>query len=160
MTDFDARQFRTALGDYATGVTIITAVDAAGEAIGLTANSFTSVSLDPPLVLWSIDRNSPLFDDFMQAGHYAVHVLRRDQQKLAHNFSDDDDARFAEIDYEIGIAGLPLLTSYSALFQCEVSSRYTEGDHVILVGHVIGVDCESTEPLLFHNGKYKGLRDS
>jgi len=158
MTDFDSSEFRTALGDYATGVTIITALDAAGQAIGLTANSFTSVSLDPPLVLWSIDKCSPLFDGFMQADHYAVHVLRQDQQELAQCFSDDDAVRFAELAYESGIAGLPLLESYSALFQCEVESRYTEGDHVILIGRVISIDNESTAPLIFHKAQYKRLQ--
>ncbi len=158
MNEFDAREFRNALGDYATGVTIITTLDAAGQAIGLTVNSFTSVSLDPPLVLWSIDQGSPLFDGFMQAGHYAVHVLQQDQQELAHSFSDDDDARFLEISYETGIAGLPLLQTYSALFQCEIESRHTEGDHVILIGRVISLDNESTAPLVFHKGKYKRLQ--
>ena len=158
MTAFDSSEFRTALGDYATGVTIITALDAAGQAIGLTANSFTSVSLDPPLVLWSIDKCSPLFDGFMQADHYAVHVLRQDQQELAQRFSDDDAARIAELTYESGIAGLPLLKTYSALFQCEVESRYAEGDHVILIGHVISIDNESTAPLIYHKAQYKRLQ--
>lgn len=160
MTDFDTREFRTALGDYATGVTIITALDATGQAIGLTANSFTSVSLDPPLVLWSIDNDSPLFDGFIQAEHYAVHVLRQDQQELAERFSDDDAARFAELTHESGIAGLPLLENYSTLLQCEVKSRHTEGDHVIIVGRVIGMSNESAAPLLYHRGRYKGFPDS
>ena len=160
MTDIDARQFRTALGDYATGVTIITTLDAAGQALGLTVNSFTSVSLDPPLVLWSIDKSSPLFDGFMQADHYAVHVLRQDQRELAQNFSDDDAARFAEMTYESGIAGLPLLENYSTLLQCEVKNRHIEGDHVILVGRVIGISNESAAPLLFHQGRYNRLQDS
>lgn len=158
MTDFDAREFRAALGDYATGVTIVTTLDAAGRAIGLTVNSFTSVSLDPPLVLWSIDRGSPLFDAFMQADHYAVHVLRQDQQELAQNFSDDNAARFTDMSYESGIAGLPLLQRYSTLLQCEVSNRHTEGDHVILVGRVIGISTQSAAPLLYHQGQYHGLR--
>ena len=160
MTDIDARQFRTALSDYATGVTIITTLDAAGQALGLTVNSFTSVSLDPPLVLWSIDKDSPLFDGFMQADHYAVHVLRQDQRELAQNFSDDDAARFAEMTYDSGIAGLPLLENYSTLLQCEVKNRHIEGDHVILVGRVIGICNESAAPLLFHQGRYNRLQDS
>ncbi|MFQ6004495.1 MAG: flavin reductase family protein [Woeseia sp.] len=159
MIDIDARQFRSALGGYTTGVTIITALDDTGQPIGLTANSFASVSLNPPLVLWSIDKDSPLFDKFMQAGHYAVHVLRHDQQYLSHNFSDDDIDKFAGVTYERGITGLPLLTDYSTLFQCKVQSRHEEGDHVILVGRVISIDDRSEKPLVFHKGKYRRLED-
>ena len=159
MTDFDAREFRAALGDYATGVTIITTLDVNGQPVGLTANSFASVSLDPPLVLWSIDKNSQLFDTFLQAEHYAVHVLRDDQQELALKFSDDDAVRFVEETYERGIAALPLLENYCTLFQCEVHSRLTEGDHTILIGRVLSISDQSARPLLFHKGQYKGLQD-
>ncbi len=159
MTDINARQFRTALGDYATGVTIITALDAAGQPIGMTANSFASVSLDPPLVLWCVDENSPLYDGFLQAEHYAVHVLRDDQQEIARRFSSDDIDHFADVTYASGIARLPLLEHYSALLQCEVKSRHTEGDHVILVGRVISIKNQSAKPLLFYRGQYRRLQD-
>lgn len=159
MSDIDAREFRNALGDFATGVAIITALNGVGKPIGLTANSFASVSLDPPLVLWSVDRTSPLFDGFVRATHYAVHVLREDEQELARQFSDDEIDKFANVSCDSGVAGLPLLEHYSALFQCEVRSRHEEGDHVILVGRVISVLKQAARPLVFHAGTYKRVQD-
>ena len=159
MSDVDATQFRAALRDYPTGVAIITARDADGKPVGLTANSFVSVSLVPPLVLWSIDQNSPLFDGLAQSTHYAVHVLCDDQEDLARQFADDNIDKFAGLVCEDGIADLPLLEHYSALFQCEVKSRHREGDHVVLVGRVVDMDNRSANPLVYHAGTYKALRD-
>ena len=160
MSEIDSREFRDALGSYPTGVAIITTLEASGKPIGMTVNSFSSVSLDPPLVLWSIDKKSAFFDVFMHADHYAVHVLRRDQQQLSHDFSSEDPDHFAEIEYDKGIANLPLLKSCSALFQCEVRSRYDEGDHVILIGRVLDISNFPAESLVFVEGGYKRIVDN
>jgi len=154
MNEIDSREFRDALGSYPTGVAIITARDQDGKPIGMTVNSFASVSLAPPLVLWSIDNSSTFFDAFMQASHFAVHILRSDQQQLSHDFSSEDSDHFAEVEHDPGIEELPLLKSYLALFQCEVKSRHPEGDHVILLGRVLELQHRPAESLVFFAGKY------
>jgi flavin reductase (DIM6/NTAB) family NADH-FMN oxidoreductase RutF len=159
MSELDSRAFRDALGSYPTGVAVITTLDESGKAIGMTVNSFSSVSLDPPLVLWSIDKKSAFFDVFSHADHYAVHVLRSDQKQLSHDFSSEDPDHFAEIEYDKGIANLPLLKSCSALFQCKVRSRYDEGDHVILIGRVLDIRNFPAESLVFVEGGYKRIVD-
>lgn len=157
MNGIDSRALRDALGSYPTGVVAVTTLDRSGKPIGITVNSFSSVSLDPPLVLWSIDKKSAFFDVFVRADHYAVHVLGQDQQQLSHDFSIGDPDHFADIEYDSGIAGLPLLKSCLALFQCEVRSRYEEGDHFILVGRVLDIRTNPGEPLVFVDGSYKRI---
>lgn len=154
MNVIDSRQFRDALGSYPTGVAIITARDKGGKPVGMTVNSFASVSLHPPLVLWSIDNDSAFIDVFMRANHFAVHILRSDQQQLSHDFSRDDSDYFAEVGHDTGIKELPLLKTFSTLFQCEVSNRHSEGDHVILLGRVLDLQNRSAEPLVFFSGNY------
>jgi len=160
MSGIESRELRDALGSYPTGVVAVTTLDRSGKPIGMTVNSFSSVSLDPPLVLWSIDKKSAFFDVFVRTDHYAVHVLGQDQQQLSHDFSIGDPDHFAGIEYDSGIAGLPLLTSCLALFQCEVRSRYEEGDHVILVGRVLDIRNNPAEPLVFVEGGYKRIVDN
>lgn len=159
MKAIDSREFRDALGSYPTGVAIITTLDPSGNPIGMTVNSFSSVSLDPPLVLWSIDRKSAYFDVFLRADHFAVHVLREDQQNLSRDFSSESPGHFASLEYDRGIANLPLLKSYSALFQCETRSLYDEGDHVILIGRVIDIRNVVAKSLVFVEGSYKRIAD-
>ncbi len=159
MNEIDSIEFRDALGSYPTGVTVITARGEDGQPVGMTVNSFASVSLDPPLVLWSIDNNSAFFDVFMHAKHFAVHILRSDQQKLSHDFSNEDSDHFSAVGHDTGIEELPLLKSYSALFQCEVSNRHSEGDHVILLGRVLELQNRHAEPLVFFAGKYRNITD-
>ena len=159
MNEIDSREFRDALGSYPTGVAVITARGEDGTPVGMTVNSFASVSLDPPLVLWSIDNNSAFFDVFMHAKHFAVHILRSDQQKLSHDFSNEDSDHFSAVGHDTGIEELPLLKSYSALFQCEVSNRHSEGDHVILLGRVLELQNRHAEPLVFFAGKYRNITD-
>jgi len=150
--------FRDALGNFATGVTIVTARGINGAPVGMTANSFASVSLDPPLVLWSVDRSAPEAGDFMASSHYAVHVLRQDQQQLANTFSDDSIDKFANLSIECGIEDLPLLNDYAARLQCKIVNRHEEGDHVILIGQVMDVRVDSADPLVFFGGGYRRLQ--
>ncbi len=158
MNSISPENFRSALGYYATGITIVTARGINGDPVGMTANSFASVSLDPPLVLWSIDSSAPEAEGFLAATHYAVHFLRQDQQQLSHTFSDHSIDKFAGISIEKGIDDLPLLNDYSVRLQCEVMNRHEEGDHVILIGQVLDVNIEAAEPLLFFSGGYRRLQ--
>ena len=149
--------FRNALGSFATGVTIITALGKNGQKIGMTANSFNSVSLDPALVLWSIDKQSNCFEDFIAADAFAIHVLAEDQQSLSNLFAKTGADRFANIDSVEGISGVPLLPHYSACFQCVAEHQYDGGDHMILVGKVVEFTDNGHKPLVFHRGKYVAL---
>ncbi|MET4577078.1 flavin reductase family protein [Ottowia thiooxydans] len=152
---FSASEFRTALGMFATGVTIVTARGDAGEPIGLTANSFNSVSLDPPLVLWSLSLRSLSLPVFRAGTHYAINVLASDQHELAMQFAKPSDNRWRDVQWKPGVAGAPVLEGAAACFECFNRSRYEEGDHVIFVGQVEHCDHRSgASPLLFHGGRF------
>lgn len=151
---FDPRQLRDALGAFATGVTIVTARDKAGRDIGLTANSFNSVSLDPPMVLWSLSKKSSLLPAFAEAEFFAVHVLAADQDALSQAFARRGVDRFEGVSIARGQGGAPLLDGCAARFQCRNAFRYEGGDHVIFVGAVIDFDHSGREPLVFHGGRY------
>lgn len=153
-TNFSKLDFRNALGSFATGVTVITALGKNGQKVGMTANSFNSVSLDPALVLWSIGRDSNCFDDFMTAQAYAIHVLADDQQDLSNRFAKTGADRFEGLDISEGLSGVPLLSHYSACFQCTVANQYDGGDHVIIVGKVLEFVDNGLQPLIFHRGGY------
>ena len=158
MANVTQQNFRHALGQYATGITIITAVDGDNTPIGMTANSFASVSLDPPLVLWSVNRASPLYAAFAATSHYAVHVLDDGQQPLSQRFSDDNIDKFEGLDIRRGINELPLLEQHIALLQCEVVDRHEAGDHLILIGRVLDIHHAPSNPLLYFSGGYRRLR--
>ena len=154
----DAKAFRNALGQFATGVTVVTTIDAEGNRIGMTANSFSSVSLDPMLVLWSIAKSSKVFREFNEAQHFAIHVLRAEQLPISNQFASPCEDRFAGVETVEGIGGVPLLTDYCALFECELEARHEGGDHNILVGRVLNFQNRSeTTPLIFHAGRYADL---
>jgi len=140
---------------FATGVTIVTARSAQGNCIGLTANSFNSVSLTPPLVLWSLARSAGSMAAFSAGSHYAINILSADQQDLAKQFSARDGDRFSGVQFVLGASGAPLLEGAAATFECFNRSRYEEGDHVIFVGEVERCTHRSgASPLLFHGGKF------
>lgn len=149
----DAKALRGALGSFATGVTIVTTMHE-GRNVGLTANSFNSVSLEPPLVLWSLAKKSSNIEAFTNAGSFAVHILGDDQEDLSNRFATPGIDKFAELDVEIGKDGIPLLRNCAARFECQTAYRYDGGDHVIFVGEVLNLDHSDKEPLLFHKGKY------
>ena len=158
MSTFTSREFRKALGNYATGVAIISARVADGDPVGITANSFASVSLDPPLVLWSVDKSSSQCDVFVNCEYFAVHILQEDQQQLARTFSDDDAEKFNGLVIERGVADLPLISECSPVLQCKVANVYEEGDHFILIGRVVDVRVEGADPLIFFSGTYTTLQ--
>ena len=152
---FSVQEFRAALGMFATGVTIVTARSADGQVIGLTANSFNSVSLSPPLVLWSLARAAASLPVFSAGSHYAINVLAADQKDLAERFASRGGDRWTGVVFETGAGGAPLLHGAAATFECFNRSRYEEGDHVIFVGEVERCTHRNgASPLLFHGGRY------
>jgi flavin reductase (DIM6/NTAB) family NADH-FMN oxidoreductase RutF len=152
---FDSRDYRRALGQFATGVTVVTTRASDGRRIGLTVNSFSSVSLDPPLVLWSLARKAASFADFSSATHFAVNVLGAGQHHLSRQFSTQLPDRFAGVDCAEGPAGCPLLSGAIAQFVCRIVQRHDGGDHVIFLGAVEEYKWLDGEPLVFHSGRYR-----
>ncbi len=153
--NFSVPEFRAALGMFATGVTIVTARTAQGKLVGLTASSFNSVSLNPPLVLWSLARAAASLAVFSAGSHYAINILAADQQALAQRFASQITDRWAGVDFAEGAGGAPLLAGAAASFECFNRSRYEEGDHVIFVGEVERCAHRAgASPLLFHGGKF------
>ncbi len=153
-SSFDAGEFRKALGSFATGVTIITTRAPDGTPLGMTVNSFNSVSLNPPLVLWSIAHSSLNLEAFRQATHWAVHILSTEQEELSGRFARRGEDKFAGLEIDIGGDGIPLLRGCTARFECKTAFQYGGGDHDILVGEVLAFDRSETAPLVFHGGKY------
>ncbi len=152
---FSARDFRAALGMFATGVTIVTARDTQGGPVGLTANSFNSVSLSPPLVLWSLARSAGSMPAFERGSHYAINILAADQRALAERFAGKAVDRFEGLAFREGAGGAPILDGSAAVFECFNRSRYEEGDHVIFVGEVERCRRRAgAQPLIFHGGRY------
>ena len=152
---FSARDFRAALGMFATGVTVVTARRADGTLVGLTANSFNSVSLSPPLVLWSLARSAGSMPAFERGSHYAINILAADQRALAERFAGKAVDRFEGLAFREGAGGAPILDGSAAVFECFNRSRYEEGDHVIFVGEVERCRRRAgAQPLIFHGGRY------
>jgi len=150
----DPRDFRNALGTYATGVAVITAAGMDGKPYGLTCNSFASVSLNPPLVLWSLGMFSQALSIFQNASHFAVNVLGAPQQALAIKFATSSEDKFAGVEWTPGLGNAPILANSVANFQCRAADRYYGGDHVIFLGAVEAYLYNGKEPLLFARGGY------
>jgi flavin reductase (DIM6/NTAB) family NADH-FMN oxidoreductase RutF len=149
----DQRELRQAFGKFTTGVTIVTAnVD--GKRVGMTANSFSSLSLDPPLVLWSVRNSSTNFHDFMGATHFAVNVLSTSQIELSQRFAKSSTEKFDGVKYEDGVGGSPVFPDTTAVFECSTESLHEAGDHVIMVGRVQKVSLSDHRPLAFSEGRY------
>ncbi|MDB5891475.1 MAG: flavin reductase-like, FMN-binding protein [Polaromonas sp.] len=152
---FSPREFRASLAMFATGVTIVTARTATGELVGLTANSFNSVSLSPPLVLWSLAQAAGSMGALAAGSHYAINILAADQKPLAERFASRREDRWTDVAFVDGVTGAPLLAGAAASFECFNRSRYQEGDHVIFVGEVESCSYrEGASPLLFHGGRF------
>lgn len=140
---------------FATGVTIVTARTPAGVLVGLTANSFNSVSLNPPLVLWSLSQRAGSMAALSTGSHYAINILAADQKELAERFASRRADRWQDVVFTEGVSGAPLLTGAAATFECFNRSRYEEGDHVIFVGEVEHCSHRpQAAPLLFHGGNF------
>lgn len=152
--ELDAHLFRQALAQFATGITIITTKRSDGKYVGVTANSFNSVSLHPPLVLWSLSKKSSSHDSFAAAEYYGVSVLAAEQQDLSMHFSTFKGDRFEGLEVIEGLGGCPLIPNALAHFECRVRSRYDEGDHYIMVGEVLKCDFREGEALVYRSRKY------
>lgn len=148
------RAFRNTLGAFATGVTVITARDRDGQDVGITVNSFSSVSLDPPLVLWSLGKNAQCFSGFISAEYFAIHVLAENQEALSNQFASQIDDKFKGVELVRDQRGTPVLKHCAARFDCKTAVRHDGGDHIIIVGEVLGFENFEQLPLLFHGGRY------
>jgi flavin reductase (DIM6/NTAB) family NADH-FMN oxidoreductase RutF len=151
-SDEARRAFRDTLGHFATGVTCMTTRSECGDPIGITVSSFNSLSLDPPLILWSIAKNNASFACFQVGQPFAVNVLSAEQEAVARNFARTSADKFIGVDLHSGLGGVPLLTGCVVYFECTVEARYPGGDHDIIVGRVRRIFNIGKKPLLFHVG--------
>jgi flavin reductase (DIM6/NTAB) family NADH-FMN oxidoreductase RutF len=151
---FDLRDFRDALGTFGTGVTIVTARGRDGGLYGMTANSFTSVSLTPPLVLWSASLYADSLAAFQEGAHFVVNILAYDQIELSNKFARKHENKFAEVDHVIPESGAPVIIGAAAHFECRNEYRHYGGDHIIFIGHVERYAYTHKPTLLFCRGKY------
>lgn len=156
---FDSREFRNALGRFATGVCVITANPKGHKPFGMTVNSFSSLSLEPALIQWNLQLNSECAPAFEACEGFTVNILGLDQQDLSNQYAKKGAHDIPEGDYRLGKSGNPVLKGCLTSFECKVWARYDGGDHVILIGEVVEMDDSPTgDPLLFYSGKYRELR--
>ncbi|HZG71545.1 MAG TPA: flavin reductase family protein [Chondromyces sp.] len=146
-----ANVFKQIMGQYPTGVTIVTTIDEQGIPAGLTVNSFASVSLDPLIVLWSIDKKVSSLDTFLKAGKFAVHTLSTEQEEACWAFAGKEADRFSQVNWKVSKNGLPIIEGSLGVFECKVIQQIEAGDHFILIGEVIDLNKEEKNPLLYYN---------
>ena len=155
---FTTREFRDALGTFATGVCVISANPEGWEPFGMTVNSFASVSLDPPLVLWSLQNDSDMYEAFEKSQRFAVNILRSDQQDMSNQYAKKGDHLLSREHFEIGDSGVPVMPETLVSMECELEARHPGGDHIILIGRVLELTQRNNgEPLLFCSGAYRHL---
>jgi len=152
--EIDLEEFRRVLGHFATGVAVVTALDSQGTKVGMTISSFNSVSLDPPLVLWSVAKDSLSYDVFVQAKYFAVHVLAMHQKDLVNRFAQSGEDKFDQFDCREGIDGVPILPEFAACFECSTEYVYPGGDHKIIVGRVHSFEEQDADPLIVHRSRF------
>ena len=150
----DLAEYRRALSCFATGVAVATTLDADDNRVGMTVSSFNSVSLDPPLVLWSIGQDAKSYEVFMQADYFAVNVLAMHQKDISAQFAKSGADKFVGLECREGIGGAPILPEYAACFECSTEHRYEGGDHSIIVGRVLRFEDRETDPLIFYRGRF------
>ena len=156
---FDTRDLRQALSAFGTGVTVVTTLDADARPVGVTANSFNSVSLEPPIVLWSLRKASPSLPAFDACGRFVINVLTLDQVPISQRFASRLGEKFAGLEFDSGVGGVPLLAGCCARFQCRNTVRHAGGDHVVFISEVVDFDrAEERLPLLYFGGAYRKLR--
>lgn len=154
----DTKEFRNALGSFATGVTIVTTALLPDKPVGVTASSFNSVSLDPPLILWSLAKKALSLEAFEQSGHFAVHILSALQEDLSNAFASSGTDKYENVDWKVGELGSPVFDEFTAKFECKTVHQYEGGDHIIFVGEVVAFDKRDHPPLVFHAGRYAEAR--
>jgi flavin reductase (DIM6/NTAB) family NADH-FMN oxidoreductase RutF len=151
---FNSRELRNALGAFGTGVTIITTRDREGKPHGMTVNSFSSVSLNPPLILWSASLYANSLPAFQESSHFVVNILAHDQIELSNKFAKQSDDKFIDVDHIVAESGAPVLIGSAAHFECRNEFRHYGGDHIIFIGHVERFAYTDKPTLLFGRGKY------
>lgn len=157
---FTLRTFRDTLGLFVTGVTVITTRDSEGVPVGITANSFNSVSLQPPLILWSVGQAARSLAAFSTASAFAVHILRDDQADLSQRFAMSGEDKFHGLQLEAGLNGVPLLPDCAARMECVPYAQHPAGDHILFIAEVIRLESDlEAMPLVYHGGKYAELAD-
>ena len=156
----DPMEFRRALGCFATGVTVITTVDESGQPRGLTANAFSSLSLDPTLILVCVDHRSDTFPVIAQAPAFAVNILGEEQREVSQRFAKKGDNKFDGVSHRIGESGAPLIDGALAVLECRVSQSLPAGDHTIFIGEVQSVEHAQGKPLVFFRGNYASLPEA
>lgn len=156
-TAIDPQKFRQALSAFATGVGVVTTLDQDGNKVGITISSFNSVSLDPPLILWSVGLDSMSYDAFIAADYFAVHVLTRQQMDLCERFAQRSESKFADIECRSGLHGVPILPDFAACFECSTEHVHAGGDHKIIVGRVHRVEEREAEPLIYYRSQFLGI---
>jgi 3-hydroxy-9,10-secoandrosta-1,3,5(10)-triene-9,17-dione monooxygenase reductase component len=154
----DSIKFRQCLGRFTTGVTVVTCRDARGQPCGITANSFSSVSLDPPLVLWNIAKVSRSLQAYLDAEHFAINVLSLGQQAVSRRFAKSEERLFDGIEFTDSAQQVPLLQDTVACFECRTHAIHDCGDHHIIIGEVTGFSATTSEPLVFFAGRYGKLQ--
>lgn len=156
----DPREFRNALGRFATGVCVITADVPGAKPFGMTVNSFASVSLDPALVLWSLQKDSECAEVFEKVTHYGINVLTHDQQAISNQYAKKGEHDLTEGTYRMGSSGAVVLKDAMVSFECEIESAIDAGDHIILLSKVHAFDSDPAErkPLLFFSGQYREVK--
>ncbi|HEU5050414.1 MAG TPA: flavin reductase family protein [Gemmatimonadales bacterium] len=157
MADVDPAVFRQLLGRFATGVVVVTTLDRTGRSVGMTANSLASVSLVPPLVSICIDRAAHLYAPIISAPHFTINVLAEDQEEISRRFAGPHEGRFDGVGYHLNERGLVLLDGALAYIDCNREAVHEAGDHVIVVGRVIGGMAREARPLLYFRGGYGSL---
>ncbi|NNL55941.1 MAG: flavin reductase family protein [Woeseia sp.] len=153
-TEIDVDKFRRALSCFATGVAVVTTLDEQGEKVGITVSSFNSVSLQPPLILWSVGVDSMSYDVFTNAKYFAVHVLALDQQELSDRFAQSGNNKFATLGCGEGMHGVPILPEFAACMECSTEYVYAGGDHKIIVGRVHRCEDREADPLIIHRSRF------
>jgi flavin reductase (DIM6/NTAB) family NADH-FMN oxidoreductase RutF len=154
----DPASFRAALGKFITGVTVITTRVADGAAVGVTVSSFNTLSLDPPLILWSLALSAPSLERFRAAEHFAVNILAQDQSALAFQFAKPSPDKFHSVETLDGLAGIPLIAGAAAQLECRVEARHPGGDHELVIGRVIRALSTSRPPLVYGHGQFGNFR--
>lgn len=153
----DPRALRDVMGHFATGVTVVTTVGDNGDPVGMTANSFASVSLDPPLVVWSIGLNAPSLGAFRRHSSFAINIMCEESKDLALNFARPSDNKFANVSWRPGLEGVPILDDAAVVIQCCTEMRIPGGDHEMYLGRVMAFERTDKKPLLFHKGTFTKL---
>jgi 3-hydroxy-9,10-secoandrosta-1,3,5(10)-triene-9,17-dione monooxygenase reductase component len=154
---FEPRKLRNAFGRFPSGVTVITTRSAEGKPEGLTANSFAALSLDPPMVLWSLGKNANSLPSFLKSGHFAINVLGSRQADLSHRFATPSADKFASVETTHGVGGCPILPDVLASFECETQQSLEAGDHILFIGRVLRFGYRDGPPLGFSAGQYASV---